>query len=183
MLNKILTVFLILFSMQNVSAQENINPQNLTATRVNSEINRQNNCNIIYEKLTKYNCSGFLSVPLSALDKKDNAYCLRLFEIYMTRNCDSQARVIISEQPKNAGSILSNDNTNVNKDLSFDSQTCQRDKFSELVGQLISQVDLSTIPKPYRVICNTCPVTLDYSPTRLNIKLDETGKISEITCG
>lgn len=181
-MKKIILTFSILLFYSSSFAQETRDSQSLVATRINSEIKRQNNCNIIYEKMTKYNCSGFLSLPLTVINKKEDAYCLRLFEIYMTRNCDSDARVVKPDTSANSASIVPN-GLNENKDLSFGSQTCQKDKFSDMIGRIISDVDLSVIPKPYRVICNNCPITMDYSPSRMNFKLDESGKITEITCG
>lgn len=53
-----------------------------------------------------------------------------------------------------------------------------------LVGQPKSRIPVPTDPSRRRVACTTCPVTLDYSPARLNIFFDaETGIVKEVKCG
>ncbi|MBI5942184.1 MAG: peptidase inhibitor I78 [Caulobacterales bacterium] len=53
-----------------------------------------------------------------------------------------------------------------------------------LVGQPRSKIPIPTDPSRRRVACTTCPVTMDYSPVRLNIFFDaETGIVKEVKCG
>lgn len=53
-----------------------------------------------------------------------------------------------------------------------------------LVGRPRSEAPVPLVPARQRVACTTCPVTLDYSPERLNIFFDaETGVIKEVRCG
>ncbi|MFA7261785.1 MAG: peptidase inhibitor I78 [Caulobacter sp.] len=53
-----------------------------------------------------------------------------------------------------------------------------------LVGQPKSRIPVPTDPSRRRVACTTCPVTLDYSATRLNIFFDaDTGIVKEVKCG
>jgi hypothetical protein len=53
-----------------------------------------------------------------------------------------------------------------------------------LVGQPKSKIPVPTDPSRRRVACTTCPVTMDYSPVRLNIFFDaDTGIVKEVKCG
>ena len=53
-----------------------------------------------------------------------------------------------------------------------------------LVGQHRTLIPVPIHPNGRRVTCTTCPVTMDYSPQRLNIFYDQaTGIIKEVKCG
>jgi hypothetical protein len=53
-----------------------------------------------------------------------------------------------------------------------------------LVGRPRSEIPIPLNPSRQRVACTTCPVTLDYSPQRLNFFFDaETGIIKQVRCG
>jgi len=53
-----------------------------------------------------------------------------------------------------------------------------------LVGKLRTEIPIPIDPARQRVACTTCPVTLDFSPERLNFFFDAaTGVIKEIRCG
>ncbi|MDB5423377.1 MAG: hypothetical protein JWQ29_793, partial [Phenylobacterium sp.] len=53
-----------------------------------------------------------------------------------------------------------------------------------LVGKLRTEIPVPIDPARQRVACTTCPVTLDFSPQRLNFFFDaSTGVIKEIRCG
>ena len=53
-----------------------------------------------------------------------------------------------------------------------------------LVGKLRTEVPVPIDPAKQRVACTTCPVTMDFSPERLNFFFDAvTGVIKEIRCG
>jgi len=61
---------------------------------------------------------------------------------------------------------------------------CGAAAFQGLVGRPRSEVPVPLVPAKQRVTCTTCPVTLDYSPDRLNFFFDaETGIIKEVRCG
>lgn len=53
-----------------------------------------------------------------------------------------------------------------------------------LVGQPRSRIPVPTDPSRRRVACTTCPVTMDYNPSRLNVFFDaDTGIVKEVKCG
>lgn len=59
--------------------------------------------------------------------------------------------------------------------------TCNASAYQSLIGQ-DAVVDLS-LPEPKRTYRLGDPVTLDFNPKRLNVKLDETDTIVAIDCG
>ncbi|KIN63085.1 Inhibitor I78 domain containing protein [Sulfitobacter noctilucicola] len=59
--------------------------------------------------------------------------------------------------------------------------TCNATAYQNLIGQ-DAVVDLS-LPEPKRTYRLDQPVTTDFNPARLNIKLDETDTIIAIDCG
>jgi hypothetical protein len=59
--------------------------------------------------------------------------------------------------------------------------TCNAAPYTALIGQPINA--LTAIPQGARVIRPGDAVTEDYSPTRLNIDLDDTGRILRAWCG
>ncbi len=53
-----------------------------------------------------------------------------------------------------------------------------------LVGKLRTEIPVPIDPTKQRVACTTCPVTMDFSPQRLNFFFDAaTGVIREVRCG
>jgi hypothetical protein len=61
---------------------------------------------------------------------------------------------------------------------------CKADQYQRYVGRNRSELPAKPAGETWRVTCTTCPVTMDYSPTRLNIVFDEaTGVIREVKCG
>ena len=53
-----------------------------------------------------------------------------------------------------------------------------------LVGKPRTEIPIPIDPNKQRVACTTCPVTMDFSPERLNFFFDAaTGVIKEIRCG
>jgi hypothetical protein len=53
-----------------------------------------------------------------------------------------------------------------------------------LVGKLRTDIPIPIDPTRQRVACTSCPVTMDFSPERLNFFFDAaTGVIKEIRCG
>jgi hypothetical protein len=62
--------------------------------------------------------------------------------------------------------------------------SCGAAEVQHLVGRPRSEIPVPLNPSRQRVACTTCPVTMDYSPQRLNFFFDaETGVIKEIRCG
>lgn len=61
---------------------------------------------------------------------------------------------------------------------------CGARELQSLIGQHRTQIPVPVHPSARRVTCTTCPVTLDYSPYRLNILYEQgTGIIREVKCG
>ncbi len=64
------------------------------------------------------------------------------------------------------------------------SDPCGAGPMQRLVGRPRSEIPVPLQPSRQRVACTTCPVTLDFSPGRLNFFFDaETGIIREVRCG
>ena len=61
---------------------------------------------------------------------------------------------------------------------------CRAERYQTYVGRNRSELPPKPVNETWRVACTTCAVTMDYSPTRLNIFYDErTGIIREVKCG
>ncbi|MEO8115023.1 MAG: I78 family peptidase inhibitor [Phenylobacterium sp.] len=61
---------------------------------------------------------------------------------------------------------------------------CGAAELQGLVGRPRSEIPIPVDPARQRVACTTCPVTMDFSPRRLNFFFDaETGIIKQIRCG
>jgi hypothetical protein len=61
---------------------------------------------------------------------------------------------------------------------------CKADQYQRYVGRNRSELPARPSGEVWRVTCTTCPVTMDYSPGRLNILFEEpTGVIREVKCG
>ncbi|MBQ1540463.1 proteinase inhibitor i78 [Caulobacter sp. CCUG 60055] len=53
-----------------------------------------------------------------------------------------------------------------------------------LIGRPKTDIPVPTDPSKRRVLCSSCPATMDYRPDRLNIVYDtQTGIIKEVKCG
>lgn len=60
---------------------------------------------------------------------------------------------------------------------------CGAEKFQRLIGQSRAMLDEAALPKPHRIIAHDAMVTMDYAPTRLNIQLDQDGRVARVFCG
>lgn len=61
---------------------------------------------------------------------------------------------------------------------------CGAKSLQYLVGKHRREIPVPVNPSGRRVACTTCPVTMDYSPWRLNIFYEQsTGIIKEVKCG
>ena len=61
---------------------------------------------------------------------------------------------------------------------------CKAEAYRGYIGRNRSELPAKPPGENWRVTCTTCPVTMDYSPNRLNMLFDETsGVIREIKCG
>lgn len=61
---------------------------------------------------------------------------------------------------------------------------CKAAQYQRYIGRNRSELPPQPEDEVWRVTCTTCPVTMDYSPRRLNILFDQsTGVIREVKCG
>lgn len=61
---------------------------------------------------------------------------------------------------------------------------CKAEQYQRYIGRNRSELPSRPADEVWRVTCTTCPVTMDYSPRRLNILFEEsTGVIREVKCG
>lgn len=62
--------------------------------------------------------------------------------------------------------------------------SCGASTYASLVGQDKSAAPTTTEGRPVRVVCSTCPMTMDYNAARLNVVFDEkTGVVQKLDCG
>lgn len=61
---------------------------------------------------------------------------------------------------------------------------CDARGHQHLVGRPRSEIPVPVRPNLQRVVCTTCPMTMDHNPNRLNFLFDAaTGIIREVRCG
>lgn len=61
---------------------------------------------------------------------------------------------------------------------------CKADQYQRYVGHNRSDLPERPVGEVWRVVCTTCPMTMDYNGHRMNILFDRaTGVIQEVTCG
>ena len=65
-----------------------------------------------------------------------------------------------------------------------ESDQCGASRYSWLIGRHRSSIPPQPPGQRWRVACLGCPVTMDYSPSRLNIFYEErTGIVRQVRCG
>ena len=61
---------------------------------------------------------------------------------------------------------------------------CGLEELQGLIGRPTSDIPVPVYPLRRRVVCSTCPMTQDYSPSRQTILFDAaTGRVTEVKCG
>ena len=61
---------------------------------------------------------------------------------------------------------------------------CRADQYQRFIGRHRSELPPKPANETWRVTCTTCPVTMDYSPSRMNVFYEESsGLIREVKCG
>ena len=61
---------------------------------------------------------------------------------------------------------------------------CDARSHQNLVGRPRTEIPVPVRPNLQRVLCTTCPMTMDYNQNRLNFLFDaSTGIIKEVRCG
>ena len=62
--------------------------------------------------------------------------------------------------------------------------TCGAASQASLLGQDHRQLPPAPAGKVVRVLCTTCPMTMDFNAQRLNVFYDQgTGKVTRLSCG
>ncbi len=191
---KILSLFftLIFFAgfanAQGIVANENFKGNNFNFN--DAEIRNENNCNILFEKLNNYGCQSFLDRPFIYINSSEaqNLMCMRIFEIYLVNNCDRNARRIIKKQKNNpqekiTQKVITEENNQKIEESTPDGTICGKEKYADLIGKNQKEIQLNKIEEPFRIICNDCPYTMDFSPARINFHLDEKENVKSISCG
>lgn len=65
-----------------------------------------------------------------------------------------------------------------------DGDLCKAADFQYLVGRSKTEIPVPVEVVSRRVVCTTCPVTMDFSPYRLNIFYNErSGIVEQVKCG
>lgn len=59
---------------------------------------------------------------------------------------------------------------------------CAAEQFSNLIGKDQGALKKVNLPDPHRIIAPNSAVTMDYSETRVNFMIGETGLIESIKC-
>lgn len=61
---------------------------------------------------------------------------------------------------------------------------CRADQYQRYIGRHRSELPPRPAGEVWRVTCTSCPMTMDYNPSRLNILYQESsGVIREVRCG
>lgn len=60
---------------------------------------------------------------------------------------------------------------------------CGADMLQPMIGQPEGEIHESSLPHPYRIIHPGQAVTMDYNPNRLNIEINEEGRVEAVECG
>ncbi len=60
---------------------------------------------------------------------------------------------------------------------------CDADDHRALIGRQADALDRDALPGPKRIYRTGSPVTMDHRPDRLNIVVDEAGRIVGVHCG
>lgn len=60
---------------------------------------------------------------------------------------------------------------------------CGASSHQSLVGMTFSAIDAAKLPERTRILHPNTPMTRDYRLDRLNVFVDEAGKVSKVVCG
>jgi hypothetical protein len=62
--------------------------------------------------------------------------------------------------------------------------TCGAAAYASVLEQHKDRIPATPAGKVVRIVCSTCPMTMDFNQARLNVIYDEkTGTVSRLTCG
>ena len=62
--------------------------------------------------------------------------------------------------------------------------TCRAATYADLLGEDYRAVPVAPEGRVFRVVCTTCPMTMDFNPDRVNFMYEQaTGRVVQLTCG
>ena len=62
--------------------------------------------------------------------------------------------------------------------------TCRAATYAGLLGEDYRAVPAAPEGRVFRVVCTTCPMTMDFNPNRVNFMYEQaTGRVVQLTCG
>jgi len=62
-------------------------------------------------------------------------------------------------------------------------EQCPADNLKHLVGQLIGEIDVDSLPQPSRVVPHGVSVTMEYRAERTTLWLDPDARVQRVICG
>lgn len=62
-------------------------------------------------------------------------------------------------------------------------EACGADMLQPMIGQPEGEIHEPSLPQPYRIIHPGQAVTMDYNPNRLNIEINDDGRVETVECG
>lgn len=63
-------------------------------------------------------------------------------------------------------------------------EQCPAARYRPYIGRQQSELPAAAPGETRRVVCDTCAVTMDYNPTRVNVIFDtRTNVVKQVTCG
>lgn len=68
-------------------------------------------------------------------------------------------------------------------DMTGPEGSCNANAFNGIIGQNVNTILVEAIEGPVRVIRPGQMITMDFRANRLNIELDEIGKVARVWCG
>ena len=61
---------------------------------------------------------------------------------------------------------------------------CKADQYQQYIGRQRSELPAKPVDANWRVVCSTCPMTMDFHAERMNVVYDEkTNVITRVFCG
>ena len=79
-------------------------------------------------------------------------------------------------------SVTSEEKPTVRAEVSGRPATCDAARYQTLINQPVSAIDRTTLPKEFRIVCDGCPMTMDYRTDRLTIILDKASRVASASC-
>ncbi|MCB5411057.1 I78 family peptidase inhibitor [Pseudogemmobacter faecipullorum] len=90
---------------------------------------------------------------------------------------------LIAALPLALAACVETETTTVVPDMSNHPSKCGADQLYGLIGQPVSTLPARPSSEPMRILTPNGIASADYSPSRLNVKVDGRNRITELTCG